>query len=328
MFLSLTRIYKYSFETGENGCLLYSDGTESDIFPNVEQTERGEALVCGLKYDESISAYVTVDLFNYDNTPVIDYMITAEPVYNSVSSPVGWQNINGKIYYYDNAGNPVYGLKRIDGELQYFNQFGEKAEQIGIDVSFYNGSINWPAVKNAGIDFVIIRIGGRGWSSGLLYNDSCFYSYIQGAKSAGLKVGVYFYSTAINAREAVEEASVTLERLNGTRLDFPIFIDMEFSGDYPAGRSDNLTPAQRVEIAQAFCETVKSYGYEAGVYAGLNYFYYSFNFPSISQYTIWLANYTSENRLPEFTYGYDIWQFTDRAYVNGVSGAVDMNVIF
>lgn len=320
--------YYYTFDVGPSGCLLYSDGSESNVYPNVEKNNREEKLVCGLVYDADLGAYSAVELFKPNNLPLEEYSIRAEPITKIVANAVGWQNINGKIYYYDSKSEPVTGLKNIDGVLYYFNQNGERASSLGIDVSFYNGSINWAAVKNAGIDFAILRVGGRGWSSGLLYDDSCFSSYIQGARSVGMKIGIYFYSTAVNAREAVEEASLALDRLNGLRLDYPIFIDMEFSGEYPEGRADNLSPVQRVEIAQAFCETVKSYGYKPGIYAAINYYYYSLNYASVSQYMIWLANYRSDNKLPNFDYEYDIWQFSDRGYVNGISGPVDMNVIF
>ena len=322
--------YTYSFSVGENGHLLYSDGTESNVFPNVED----DVLLFGLVQDEETGTYSTVELFNADNTPISEFSITAQPVFQEISSTealpvtVGWQNIDGNIYYYNQSGQAVTGLKNIDGKLYYFSQYGVKASKIGIDVSFYNGAINWPAVKNAGIDFVIIRVGGRGWESGLIYDDSCFYQYIQGAKAAGLAVGVYFYSTAVTAKEAVEEASIVLERLNGVYLDYPVFIDMEYSGDYPDGRADTLSAPQRIEIAQAFCETVKSYNYTPGIYAGLNYFRYELNYASLSQYYIWLANYTVNNSLPNFNNRYDMWQFTDSGLINGIPSFADMNVIF
>ena len=164
----------------------------------------------------------------------------------------GWQTVDGKRVFVLEDGSYAVGLQEIDGRLYYFNQHGEKARALGIDVSFYDGAIDWNAVKAQGIEFAIIRVGGRGWTSGAIYDDSRTQEYLRGARAAGVKIGVYFYSTAIDPREAVEEANMTLRVLGGIPLDYPIFIDMEFSGEYPKGRSDQLSPSQRADIVIAF----------------------------------------------------------------------------
>ena len=172
----------------------------------------------------------------------------------------GWQTVDGKRVFILEDGSYAVGLQEIDGRLYYFNQNGEKARALGIDVSFYDGAIDWNAVKAQGIEFAIIRVGGRGWTSGAIYDDSRTQEYLRGARAAGVKIGVYFYSTAINPREAVEEANMTLRVLDGIPLEYPIFIDMEFSGEYPKGRSDQLSPSERADIVIAFCETVQNSG--------------------------------------------------------------------
>lgn len=336
--------YTYTFNIGPNGFLLLRDGgAESDVIP-VDEDNNG-APEYGLRWVASDAAapatdggavaaaaqngyYTSVALFNADNTPNSLYDITATPVTETVTATVGWQEIDGNTYYYNADGKKVTGLKNIDGRLYYFNEFGVRASSLGIDVSFYNEGINWPAVKAQGIDFAIIRVGGRGWETGLLYDDVCFQQNLSGAKAAGLEVGVYYYSTAVDAVEAVQEASLVLDRLGGASLDYPIFIDVEQSGDYPAGRSDQLTKIQHTEIINAFCSTVASGGYRAGVYSGQNYFKYNLEYSSLIQYTIWLASYTSFNRVPDFSGRYDIWQFTDSGVVNGITRACDMNAIF
>lgn len=315
--------YTYSYETINNHLIL-ADGTESDVIP----IEEGGVLMFGMKTDADTGISYTVDLFNPDNTPLDIYQITATPIMQEQNVTGGWQNRDGYVCYINNDGSMAVGLKSIDGKLYYFDCYGRKASQIGVDVSFYNGTVNWQAVKNSGVDFVIIRVGGRGWSTGLLYDDSCFYNYLHGAASAGLKVGVYFYSTAVNRVEAVQEASVVLDRLNGLPLDFPIFIDTEYSGDYPRGRSDTISVAQRVEVVQAFCQTVNSENYRAGVYSSENFFKNCLDYASVSQYCIWIASYTENNQLPSFNARYDIWQFTDRARVSGINGNCDVSVIF
>ena len=119
-----------------------------------------------------------------------------------------------------------------------------------------------------------------------------------------------------------------LDCLGGTELELPIFIDVEYSGDYPHGRADRLSNTQRELIINAFCRTVMDYGYEAGVYSGQNYFKFNLDMRSLTKYTVWLASYTKNARLPDYPGHYDLWQFTDRGHVNGISGIVDMNMMF
>lgn len=318
--------YTYTFALGPNGRLLLSDNvTESDVIPVDENNdgayEYGLQMVAG-----STGAYNAIPLFNSDNTPVAAYAITAIPVTETVTATVGWQTIDGNTYYYDADGKKVTGLKSIDGLLYYFNQYGVRAKSLGIDVSFYNESINWPAVKAQGIEYAIIRVGGRGYETGRLYDDVCFQQNLSGARAAGLKVGVYFYTSAVDAVEAVQEASLVLDRLGGSPLDYPIYFDMEPADT--SRRDGSLTKAQRTEIINAFCTTVQNAGYKAGFYSYLNFFKYSMDYYSVNMYSIWLASYTSFNQVPDFTGRYDMWQFTEAGVVNGINGVVDMNAIF
>ena len=352
-------VYDYSYETGPNGCLLLSEtGEESDVMPVEEKGRLAYGMrrvttilrsdASGVTQVTEIPAepeegveYITeesaqrVEIMDTAGVPFSAYKITATPATETVTTPVGWQTENGKSYYYDINGNKVTGLKSIDGKLYYFDDNGVKASSLGIDVSYFNGQIDWAKVKAQGIDFAIIRVAGRTWGSGILFEDSNSYKqmenggeYLQQAKAAGLKVGVYVYSSAINANEAVEEASLALNILNGTALDLPVYIDMEYSGDYPNGRADKLSAQQRFEIVEAFCTTVKNGGYTPGVYAGQYYFESgALNFSQVSKYNVWLASYTKDQKLPGFS-GYNMWQFTSAGTVNGISGNVDLNVIF
>jgi GH25 family lysozyme M1 (1,4-beta-N-acetylmuramidase) len=254
---------------------------------------------------------------------------TPQPIIEDSDSTTGWQEIAGCTYYYDADGIAVTGLQTINGKLYFFDQYGVKAKALGVDVSSYNNFINWPAVAAQGIDYAIIRAGSRGWETGLIYDDSWLELNLTAAKAAGMKLGVYFYSTATTPKEAEDEALYVIECLNGTKLDLPIFIDVEYSGDYPNGRADKLSSERRSQLIDAFCSAVESNGYEAGVYSSQNYFKYNLNVDYLSQrYTIWLASYTRAAALPDFPWGYDIWQFTDNGKVNGISGIVDMNAWF
>lgn len=240
----------------------------------------------------------------------------------------GWQEIDGITYYYDENGLPLTGLQQIQGKLYFFDQNGRCAQTLGIDVSTYNGFINWPAVAVHGIDYAILRAGGRGWETGLIYDDDWFQRNLMEARLAGIDIGVYFFSTATNPAEAQQEAAYVLHCLGGTKLELPIFIDVEYSGDYPRGRADRLSNTQREVIINAFCRVVMDAGYEAGVYSGEYYYKNNLDYTSLSKYTLWLASYTRSAQLPDFPGRYDMWQFTDSGLVNGITGIVDMNASF
>lgn len=242
--------------------------------------------------------------------------------------PWGWKEYQGGQYYLLDNGNLLTGLHLIDGKLHYFNINGQHASSLGIDVSYHNKGINWDAVRAQGIDFAIIRLGYRGWETGLLHDDTCFEQNLRGAKAAGIKVGVYIYSTAINAKEAEAEAALVLTRLNGFPLDMPVYLDTEQSGEYPGGRADRLNKVRRYEIISAFCRTIRDGGYDVGVYSGQNYLKNHVAFHTLDANPVWLASYTRDNKLPEFPYEYDMWQFTDRGVVAGIRGVADMNVIY
>ena len=246
----------------------------------------------------------------------------------SVSGSAGWFDSEGQTYFIDRRGEAATGLRLIDGKLHYFNLFGVKAAKLGIDVSYHNKGINWPAVAAQGVDFAIIRVGYRGWESGLLWEDERFVQNLRGAKAAGIDVGVYVYSTAVDPIEAREEADLVVNMLGGMTLEYPVYFDTEQSGDYPLGRADRICKADRAQIVHAFCERVRDSGYTPGVYSGLNFLKNHISRPAYAPYTTWLANYTRYNRLPDFPYDYDMWQFTDAGHVNGIRGIVDMNVVY
>ncbi len=237
----------------------------------------------------------------------------------------GWQTIDGNTYYFDENGNKVTGEQVIQGVTYKFDSNGalivEKGAILGIDVSKWNGTINWTSVKNSGVKFVIIRCGYRGSATGVLVEDSAFKKNVQGAQAVGLKVGVYFYTQAINEVEAVEEASMALELLQGISLSYPVFIDTEYTTSR-TGRADKIDKATRTAICRAFCETIRSGGYVPGIYASKDWYINNLNYGSLSGYCIWLAQYASATT---FTQHYDIWQYSEKGSVDGIKGTVDMN---
>lgn len=191
---------------------------------------------------------------------------------------------------------------------------------LGIDVSKYQPSINWSSVKAAGVDYVIIRCGYRGSDTGVLVEDPYFKSHIKGAKAAGLKVGVYFFTTALTEAEAVEEASMCAYLCQGYGLDYPIFMDCESS---PRAGYNGMSAGQRTAVIKAFCNTIRSAGYSAGVYANKTWLTSYMHAGELSGYKIWLAQYNAAG--PTYTGHYDMWQYTSKGQINGISGYVDMN---
>ena len=237
----------------------------------------------------------------------------------------GWQTIDGYVYFYDKDGNYVTGDQVIQGARYTFDSEGRLAKSsgtMGIDVSKHNGNIDWNAVKNSGVSYVIIRCGYRGYSTGVLVEDPKFRTNIKGAKAAGLKVGAYFYSQAVNEVEAVEEASMAIDLVKGYGLNYPLFLDVEASG----GRADGISRETRTAVCKAFCQTVQNSGISAGVYANKNWFTEKINTASLTSYRLWLAQYASS---PTYTATrYDLWQYSSTGRISGISTKVDMNISY
>ncbi len=238
----------------------------------------------------------------------------------------GWQELDGKTYFFDKNGNAVTGEQTIQGAKYSFNSDGTLntgSGHMGIDVSKHNGSIDWNAVKNSGVSYVIIRCGYRGSSTGALIEDPMFRTNIQGASKAGLKVGIYFFTQAVNEVEAVEEASMVLNLIKGYTISYPVFLDVESSN---GGRGDKIDASTRTAVCKAFCQTVQNSGYKAGIYANREWLNKFIDAPGLSAYKIWLAQYAaapSYNRTK-----YDMWQYSSKGSVAGISGNVDMNISY
>lgn len=193
---------------------------------------------------------------------------------------------------------------------------------MGMDISSFNGEIDWEKVKDQGIGFVIIRCGYRGYTSGALVEDACFVRNISEANKAGVRVGVYFFTQAVNEVEAVEEASMVIALCRDYRVDLPIFIDTETAAR-GEGRADLLDNETRTLVLKAFCETIENAGYRAGVYASKNWFYERVDHTQLDGYLTWLAEYKDK---PTYDGSFQFWQYTSRGYVDGVAGRVDLNI--
>lgn len=211
----------------------------------------------------------------------------------------------------------------------------------GIDVSHWQNDIDWGAVASQGYKFAMIKVAGRSIAEeGNLYEDDYFRQNIEGAIANGLKVGVYFFSQALSVQEAYEEASYILNLIKGYNITYPVAFDWETSSGYRT--YNRLNRDELTEICEAFCDTVKSHGYQPMIYMSKNDWVNKVHTNRLtSKYNVWLAwyfykyYYSEENRLyqegdevPDLDFGYNIWQYTSTGCISGVDGYCDMNVAF
>ncbi len=191
----------------------------------------------------------------------------------------------------------------------------------GIDVSEYQRDIDWEKVKEDGISFVFIRLGGRGTTEGNLYTDSMAESHYRGAKEAGLQVGMYFYAQAITKEEAEEEAAFVLEHVAGYALDLPFVYDWEWGGQ--GSRTSNMGSQQLTEITETFCQAISQGGLSPMIYFNESQGLDQLDLKRLSGYPFWLAMYDGKM---DFPYEVDYWQYSATGHVAGIEGTVDLNI--
>ena len=197
--------------------------------------------------------------------------------------------------------------------------------RVGIDVSKYQGTIHWDAVKAQGIEFVFIRIGYRGYGeAGTINLDQCFQDNIKGAQEAGLDVGVYFFSQAVNEEEAIEEAEFVVKNLQGYELQLPVVYDPETIRNDVA-RTDHVTGEQFTKNTRAFCDCIRESGYDAMIYSNMMWEAFEFDLNQLSDIPIWYADYEA---LPQTPYNFSIWQYTEQGRIDGIEGTIDLNLQF
>lgn len=218
------------------------------------------------------------------------------------------------------------GLKLENGRYTY-SENGEVISRTGIDVSYHNKDIDWERVAADGIDFAILRVGYRGYESGMLNLDERFHEYIKGASDAGLDVGVYFFSQAVTTEEAIEEANFVMEQLRGYKVTFPVIYDWEIMEDENA-RTHEMLPHAVTECAAAFCDTVADGGYRPMVYSSRRFALLKLNMSKLANYDFWFAEYKDGHNEPSYPYNFQMWQYASDGSVDGIDGEVDLNICF
>lgn len=256
-----------------------------------------------------------------------------EAVADSGAGPVAVKDIEELEVVEDNSSEPSREDAEVSDsgteETSSSDQIYEVNQLVyGIDVSRWQGDIDWSKVAADGITFAMIKCGG---GDDGLYEDRKFKQNIQGALANGIQVGIYFYSGATDAKTAYDEASFCINLIKDYQITYPVAFDWELnSGDY-----DEVTQA-----CETFCNVVKSYGYQPMVYSNRNRWYDNFDGEKLAgKFKVWMACYWSEyyytstrwaygDDLASFKWHYDMWQYGVTDTVDGIDGYVDMNIAF
>ncbi|MDR0974929.1 MAG: glycoside hydrolase family 25 protein, partial [Ruminococcus sp.] len=267
----------------------------------------------------SLAAYASaVPVYTY---PLDTDVVTIKDSYLGEISIPALKDVARASYDYEN-------LYYEDGRYNYTID-GFTSSSTGIDVSYYAENIDWEAVKADGIDFAMIRVGYRGYLDGEINLDKRFHEYMEGAIEAGLDVGVYFYSQAINVKEAVEEAEFVIEQIKPYQLTYPVALDIEITSAENV-RQNIVSGAVLNDVCEAFCSRIFEEGYRPMVYANKRMAYLKLDMRRICQYDFWYAEHfdADEPNSPTFDYDFRIWQYTDKGEVDGINTPVDLNICF
>jgi len=210
------------------------------------------------------------------------------------------------------------------GEFRYL-QDGQVVSHKGIDVSRHQGEIDWQQVAEDGVEFAFIRVGYRGYGTeGRLVEDECFDDNVRGAASAGIKVGVYFYSQAINEEEVMQEADLVLEKIAPYKIDCPVAFDVEKVTE-AEGRMNGISLEERTNLTLLFCQRIEEAGYRPMIYYNTEMGAMMLGIEELEAYEKWFASYSDTFYYP---YEYKVWQYSQKGSVKGVKGDVDLNISF
>ena len=198
--------------------------------------------------------------------------------------------------------------------------------RFGIDVSEFQGeAIDWKQDKDSGVEFVIIRLGYRAYGdTGELVMDAMYEQNIKGALDAGLDVGVYFFSQAVSAAEAGEEAEFVLKHLKPYEITGPVVYDTE-EIKWDAARTDKNTDKDFTNFCKVFCDTVEQKGYDTMIYSNMKWMAFTLDMEELTEYDFWYADY---HDIPQCPYDYEMWQYSETGAVPGINANVDLNLWF
>lgn len=208
--------------------------------------------------------------------------------------------------------------------LLHYYRDGKQVSYLGIDLSKYQKKVDFAAIQAEGIDYCMIRVGSRGYSTGTIQADEMFDSHMAGAAAVGMPVGLYFYSQAVSEAEAVEEANYVISRIGQYKITYPIAFDMEFI-ENDTSRIETLTRDEKTNIANAFLKRIEEAGYAGMLYGNKEWLLKRIDIAKLEQYDIWLDQ---EEDIPDYPYLFSMWKYTRQGEIFGIDGMVDLNVSF
>ena len=278
-------------------------------------------LISGAKYGAFVPA-------NQEDPALQGYIIPSEYAFDSYLTVGGYNGERFYVEYNDRVDTCDYYWDNLDtsdpNNWIYYDADGNKASYRGIDVSKYQGAINWSKVAAQGVEFAIVRLGFRGMNEGTLELDEYFTRNMKGALDNGIKVGVYFFSQAVNEQEAVEEANYVINLLKDYKVEYPVIFDTERVTTYNA-RANGLSMAERTQMCKTFCDTVEAAGYKSMIYANTKYMLMGIDLTELNDYDKWFAVYSSSITFP---YDFEMLQYSESGSIDGISGKVDLNISF
>ena len=209
-------------------------------------------------------------------------------------------------------------------DLLHYYSDGKQISYLGVDLSKYQSKVDFAAIQDEGIDFCMLRVGSRGYETGVIQEDEKFQEFITGAEAVGMPVGLYFFSQAVTEAEAIEEANFVISKIGEHKITYPIAYDMEFIAN-DNSRIETLTKAEKTDIALAFLTRIEEAGYTGMVYGNKEWLLKRVELHRFEDYDVWL---TQEDNIPDYPYVYSMWQYTKQGEVYGIDGYVDLNISF
>lgn len=210
--------------------------------------------------------------------------------------------------------------------LKRYMENGRTTSYVGVDISKHTGKINFNGIRAAGVDYVMIRLGSRGYSTGQISLDENFKENIEGAIEAELDIGIYFYSQAVSPEEAIQEANFVIQNLEPYRahVKYPIAFDMEFVSN-DKSRIEGLSREDKTTVTATFAEGIKAAGYVPMIYGDKEWLIKEVDLTKLQNYDVWLSQ---ETDIPDYPYLYTMWQYDTDSVLNGIDGGADLNICF
>lgn len=315
--------YKYDYKN-----YTYQDSFELNVIDNVSpvvmvnnsitaylnERDIANKVLCADNYDKNPTCEIVGD---YDISKVGDYNVSyiATDINNNITKKDIVLHIREKSNNNNNSSSTSSKTYLEDVIKNYKND----ETLIGIDVSRYQGEIDWKKVKNAGVSFVMIRMGGQNGFDGDMFTDKFFEDNINGATQNGIKVGLYYYSYATTLKEAKNQAKWMLNEIKNYKIDLPIVFDWESFGKF---NNLNLSLYDITSIQDAFLNVFREAGYDTSRYGSKNYLT---NVWLESEHKTWLAHYVKNT---SYSGEYYMWQICNNGIVDGINGFVDIDILY